>query len=101
MAMILHLEAHKRVQTGVSQVCTDGKSLRLLEMTDLPEMPSLAATVKGSSTPAVDRFHRPATRTYRRQGIPFDDPDEFLPERWIDGTEGTAIANFWGFGGGR
>ncbi|KAI2781522.1 cytochrome P450 [Daldinia loculata] len=31
----------------------------------------------------------------------FEDPNEFQPERWIDGSESNATANFWGFGGGR
>ncbi|KAI0147954.1 hypothetical protein F4776DRAFT_673263 [Hypoxylon sp. NC0597] len=31
----------------------------------------------------------------------FDHSNDFLPERWIDGTKRIDIANFWGFGGDR
>ncbi|TVY78269.1 Cytochrome P450 monooxygenase atE [Lachnellula suecica] len=30
-----------------------------------------------------------------------DQPEEFLPERWLDGNEANLTHGFWGFGGGR
>ncbi|KAI2781521.1 cytochrome P450 [Daldinia loculata] len=39
MAMISRPGAQKRAQAEVDRVCTDGKTLRLPQMTDLPEMP--------------------------------------------------------------
>ena len=34
-------------------------------------------------------------------GAEFGDADHFKPERWINGEEDNAVAQFFGFGGGR
>ncbi|KAI1824103.1 cytochrome P450 [Xylaria intraflava] len=121
MAMIARPRAQKRAQEEVDRVCTDGKSLRLPEMTDLAEMPYIAAMIKETlrwrpTVPIVppheltedlefDGYYIPAGTSFVINSLAlsneFKDPDEFRPERWIDGSETNATANFWGFGGGR
>ncbi|KAF2971861.1 hypothetical protein GQX73_g1675 [Xylaria multiplex] len=121
MAMIARPQAQRRAQVEVDQICTDGKSLRLPQMTDLPEMPYIAAMVKEvlrwrPTVPVIpphqlteelefDGYYIPAGTSFLINSMAlsheFDDPDTFRPERWIDGLEVNATANFWGFGGGR
>ncbi|KAI1648147.1 cytochrome P450 [Daldinia loculata] len=121
MAMISRPGAQKRAQAEVDRVCTDGKTLRLPQMTDLPEMPYIAAMIKEvlrwrPTVPVIpphqltedldfDGYRIPAGTSFLINSIAlsneFEDPNEFQPERWIDGSESNATANFWGFGGGR
>ncbi|KAI1659015.1 cytochrome P450 [Daldinia decipiens] len=121
MAMISRPGAQKRAQAEVDRVCTNGKTLRLPQMTDLPEMPYIAAMIKEvlrwrPTVPVIpphqltedldfDGYRIPAGTSFLINSIAlsneFDDPNEFQPERWIDGSESNATANFWGFGGGR
>jgi cytochrome P450 len=121
MAMISRPEAHKRAQEEVDRVCTEGDSLRLPQMSDLHEMPYIAAMIKEvlrwrPTVPVVpphqltedlefDGYSIPSGTSFMINSIAlseeFDSPDEFRPERWIDGSEANATANFWGFGGGR
>ncbi|KAI8960529.1 cytochrome P450 [Daldinia sp. FL1419] len=121
MAMISRPGAQKRAQEEVDRVCTDGKTLRLPQMTDLPDMPYIAAMIKEvlrwrPTVPIIpphqltedlefDEYRIPAGTSFLINSIAlsheFEDPNEFRPERWIDGSESNATANFWGFGGGR
>ncbi|KAJ8130295.1 hypothetical protein O1611_g3339 [Lasiodiplodia mahajangana] len=121
MAMISRPEAQRRAQEEVDRVCTDGKSLRLPQMADLSKMPYIEAMVKEAlrwrpTVPIVpphqltedlefDGYYIPAGTSFMINSVAlsneFDDPDEFRPERWIDGSGAKAIPNFWGFGGGR
>ncbi|KAI2610578.1 cytochrome P450 [Hypoxylon sp. NC1633] len=121
MAMISRPGAQERAKAEIDGVCTHGKSLRLPQMTDLPEMPYIASMIKETirwrpTVPIVpphqltedlefDGYHIPAGTSFLINTIAlsneFDDADEFQPERWIDGSEMNATANFWGFGGGR
>ncbi|KAI1466309.1 cytochrome P450 [Daldinia caldariorum] len=123
MAMISRPGAQERAQREVDRVCTDadGKTLRLPQMTDLPAMPYIAAMIKEvlrwrPTVPIIpphqltedlefDGYRIPAGTSFLINSIAlsheFDDPNEFQPERWIDGSESNATANFWGFGGGR
>lgn len=121
MAMISKPGARKRAQAEVDRVCTHGESLRLPQMTDLPEMPYIAAMIKETirwrpTVPIIpphqltqnlefDGYRIPAGTSFLVNSIAlsneFDNSDEFQPERWIDGSEVNATANFWGFGGGR
>ncbi|KAI1431251.1 cytochrome P450 [Xylaria sp. CBS 124048] len=121
MAMIARPEAQRRARAEVDRVCTDGETLRLPQMTDLEDMPYIAAMIKEvlrwrPTVPVVpphqltedlefDGYYIPAGTNFMINSIAlsheFDDPDEFRPERWMDGSEINATANFWGFGGGR
>ncbi|TGJ76804.1 hypothetical protein E0Z10_g10835 [Xylaria hypoxylon] len=121
MAMIARPQAQKHAQAELDRVCTDGKSLRLPQMTDSSEMPYVAAMVKEvlrwrPTVPVIpphqltedlefDGYYIPAGTSFLINSVAlsneFDDPDEFRPERWIDGSEANVTANFWGFGGGR
>lgn len=120
MAMMANPEAHARARTEVDAVCSCGE-LRLPIMDDLSAMPYLAAMVKEvlrwrPTVPVVPPHE--LTEDLEFEGYVFpkgtnfvinslgvsarvERADEFLPERWIDGTQTNALADFWGFGGGR
>ncbi|KAI1477936.1 cytochrome P450 [Daldinia eschscholtzii] len=121
MAMISRPGAQERARREVDRVCTDGATLRLPQMTDLPAMPYIAAMIKEvlrwrPTVPIIpphqltedlefDGYHIPAGTSFLINSIAlsheFENPNAFQPERWIDGSESNATANFWGFGGGR
>ncbi|KAI1130274.1 cytochrome P450 [Nemania abortiva] len=121
MAMIARPDAQRRAQAEVGRVCTDGESLRLPRMTDLPEMLYVGAMIKEvlrwrPTVPIIpphqltedlefDGYYIPAGTSFLINSVAlsneFDDPDEFRPERWIDGSGVNTAHNFWGFGGGR
>ncbi|KAF7505276.1 hypothetical protein GJ744_001063 [Endocarpon pusillum] len=121
MAMITHPEAQARAREEIDRVCTSGGSLRLPRMSDLLEMPYVAAMIKEilrwrPTVPIVpphqvtenlefDGHFIPAGTVFLINSIAlsseFDNAHEFQPERWIDGSEARTTNNFWGFGGGR
>ncbi|ETS87749.1 hypothetical protein PFICI_01577 [Pestalotiopsis fici W106-1] len=121
MAMLSHPDAQKKARQEVDRVCTEGDSLRLPRMSDLTEMPYIAAMIKEAlrwrpTVPIVpphqltedveiDGHLMPAGTVFLINSIglskEFDHANDFLPERWIDGSESRTSANFWGFGGGR
>lgn len=121
MAMITHPEAQARAREEIDRVCTDGDSLRLPQMSDLSEMPYIAAMVKEAlrwrpTVPIVPPHQLTENLEFDGHFIPagtnllinsialsneFDNAHEFKPERWIDGDEARTTNNFWGFGGGR
>jgi cytochrome P450 len=126
MAMITNPEAQARAREEVDRACTseDG-TLRLPRMTDLPNMPYIAAMIKEvlrwrPTVPIVpphmltedlhfDGHVIPAGTSFLINSIglsnEFDNPNEFRPERWMPGGSAVGkeekIPNFWGFGGGR
>ncbi|GFF37994.1 O-methylsterigmatocystin oxidoreductase [Aspergillus udagawae] len=121
MAMATRPEAQARAREEIDRVCTDGESLRLPRMSDLPAMPYVAAMIKEvlrwrPTVPVVpphqltedlefDGYFIPAGTSFLINSIglssEFDNAHEFRPERWIDGSGVDKIPNFWGFGGGR
>lgn len=121
MAMITHPEAQVRAREEIDRVCTSGGSPRLPRMSDLLEMPYVAAMIKETlrwrpTVPIVpphqvtenlefDGHFIPAGTIFLINSIAlsseFDHAHEFQPERWIDGSEARTTKNFWGFGGGR
>lgn len=121
MAMITNPEAQARAREEIDRVCTDGETLRLPRMSDLSEMPYIAAMIKEvlrwrPTVPIVpphqltedldfDGHTIPAGTTFLINSIAlsseFENGDKFLPERWVDGSDIRTTNNFWGFGGGR
>ncbi|KAK1992158.1 cytochrome P450 2C31 [Colletotrichum falcatum] len=122
MAMVTRPEVQLRAREEVDRVCTDGASLRLPRMSDLPAMPYVAAMIKEvlrwrPTVPVVpphqltedlefDGYVIPAGTCFLINSIglssEFDQAHEFRPERWIAGPGAAgAMPNFWGFGGGR
>lgn len=121
MAMITHPEAQAQAREEIDRICTSGGSLRLPRMSDLLEMPYVAAMIKETlrwrpTVPIVpphqatenlefDGHFIPAGTVFLINSIAvsseFDNAHEFQPERWIDGSEARTTNNFWGFGGGR
>lgn len=121
MAMVMRPEAQARAREEVDRVCTDGESLRLPGMSDLSEMPYIAAMIKEvlrwrptvpivpphqlTENLEIDGHFIPAGTCFLINSIAlsneFDNAHEFQPERWMDGSEARTTANFWGFGGGR
>ena len=121
MAMITHPEAQVRARQEIDRVCTSGGSLRLPQMSDLLEMPYVAAMIKETlrwrpTVPLIpphqvtenlefDGYFIPTGTVFLINSIAlsseFANAHMFQPERWIDGSEARTTNNFWGFGGGR
>ncbi|KAF2231527.1 cytochrome P450 [Viridothelium virens] len=121
MAMLSHPEAQTRAREEIDRVCTVDQSIRLPRMSDLSEMPYVAAMIKEvlrwrptvpivpphqlTENLEIDGYFIPAGTCFLINSIAlskeFDNAQEFQPERWIDGSETRTTANFWGFGGGR
>ncbi|KAI0868779.1 cytochrome P450 2C31 [Hypoxylon argillaceum] len=121
MAMATRPGVQKQARTEADRVCTHGTSLRLPRMSDLPDMPYIASMIKEvlrwrPTVPIIPPHQLTEDLSFDGQFIPagtsflinsialsseFDEPNEFRPERWMDGSEGPKTANFWAFGGGR
>ncbi|KAK1570180.1 cytochrome P450 [Colletotrichum navitas] len=121
MAMVTRPEAQLRAREEVDRVCTDGDSLRLPRMADLPAMPYVAAMIKEvlrwrPTVPVVpphqltedlefDGYFIPSGTCFLVNSIglssEFDNAYEFRPERWNEDLGADRVPNFWGFGGGR
>ena len=119
MAIISHPEALQRAREETDIIC--GYAKRLPSLADMSSMPYLSAMVKEvlrwrPTVPVVPQheltedlefegYHFPAGNDFLINSLAvssnFEDAEKFLPERWIDGNEVNAIADFWGFGGGR
>ncbi|KAK1959937.1 cytochrome P450 2C31 [Colletotrichum sublineola] len=117
----MYLATSLRAREEIDRLCTDGESLRLPRMSDLSEMPYVAAMIKEvlrwrPTVPIVpphqltedlefDGHFIPAGTCFLINSIglsrEFDNADEFRPERWIAESGADTIPNFWGFGGGR
>ena len=124
MALISHPAAQHRARAEVDRVCGAAPaSRRLPRVADMAAMPYLSACVKEvlrwrPTVPVIpqhtlteplefDGYRFPAGTDFLINALAIargcERADEFVPERWIDGqgAEGNAIADFWGFGGGR
>ncbi|KAK1779565.1 cytochrome P450 [Copromyces sp. CBS 386.78] len=123
MAMVTNPEAQARARAEVDRVCTKGDSLRLPRMSDMSEMPYVAAMIKEvlrwrPTVPIVPPHQLTENLEFDGNFIPagtcllinsialsneFEDANKFKPERWLQGPPGSGktIPNFWGFGGGR
>ena len=122
MAMITNPEVQARAREEADRVCTNGDKIRLPQMSDLSEMPYIAAMIKEvlrwrPTVPIVpphqltedlqfDGYTIPAGTSFLINSIglsnEFEKPDEFRPERWMPGgSDEKKVPNFWGFGGGR
>lgn len=121
MAMVTRCEVQARARAEVDRVCTEGASLRLPLMSDMPEMPYVASMVKEvlrwrPTVPLLPPHQLTEDIEFEGHVIPagtsflinaialggeFENGHEFQPERWIQSSEDTTTANFWGFGGGR
>lgn len=121
MAMATRPEAQARARQDIDRVCTHVDSLRLPRISDMAEMPYVAAMIKEvlrwrPTVPIVPPHQSTEDLQFEGKVIPagtsflinsvglsneFDDADDFKPERWIEGPKNEKIPNFWGFGGGR
>ncbi|KAI7554428.1 hypothetical protein KC331_g554 [Hortaea werneckii] len=121
MAMATRPEAQARARQDIDRVCTQVDSLRLPRISDMAEMPYVAAMIKEvlrwrPTVPIVPPHQSTEDLQFEGKVIPagtsflinsvglsneFDDADDFKPERWIEGPKNDKIPNFWGFGGGR
>lgn len=123
MAMVANPEAQAWARAEVNRVCTKGDSPRLPHMSDMSEMPYVAAMIKEilrwrPTVPLVTLHQLTENLDFDGDFLPagtcllinsialskeFEDANKFKPERWIQGPPGSGktIPNFWKLGGGR
>ena len=119
MAVICYPDIFLRARAEVDMLC--GEAERLPSMSDMSSMPYLAALIKEvlrwrPTVPLVPPHELTEDLEFEGYYFPketsfvinteaicreFLDPEDFQPERWMDGDEGNVLAGFWGFGGGR
>ncbi|TAQ90978.1 hypothetical protein B7494_g699 [Chlorociboria aeruginascens] len=119
MASICFPEVIKRARAEVDSIC--GNPLRLPLVADMMDMPYVCAMIKEilrwrPTVPIVPQheltedlefegyfFPKGTNFLINAEGVAshHDTPDEFRPERWLDGNETNVLHNLWAFGGGR
>ncbi|KAF1817362.1 cytochrome P450 [Eremomyces bilateralis CBS 781.70] len=120
MASLCHPDAFRQARLEVDRVCGSNAE-RLPGLADMDALPYICAMIKEvlrwrpifpltpdhTATADFDfeGYHFPAGVGFVINGIPVcnacEDPDEFRPERWLDGHEMDAAHGLWQFGGGR
>jgi cytochrome P450 len=120
MASLCHPDVFVKARAEIDKVC-GADAERLPTLADMEQLPYICAIFKEllrwrpiffltpdhTSTAAFDfeGYHFP-------KGVGFvinmvavsnecDDPNDFRPERWLDGHEQDAVHGLWQFGGGR
>ena len=120
MAALCHPDALLKARNEADTVC-GGSAERLPLISDMDQMPYTCALVKEvlrwrPIVPLVpphqltqdlefESYRFPAGTEFLINSIPVcnavDEPDSFIPERWLDGNESNIGAGLWIFGGGR
>ncbi|KAI9689255.1 MAG: hypothetical protein M1820_010186 [Bogoriella megaspora] len=122
MAMISYPNELRRAQDEVDRVCGSDTNMRLPCLADMDRLPYFCAMIKEvlrwrPTVPLVPQHHLTEELEYGEYLFPpgtdflinnialeaqaCKDSNQFLPERWLDGTEANVVQGFWGFGGGR
>ncbi|KAI9927605.1 hypothetical protein MW887_003225 [Aspergillus wentii] len=102
MAALCYPDVFRRAREDVDRVC--GDAMRLPGLNDMEELPYICAMIKELLRwRPIFRF--PTGTGFVINEIPVcnecEDPEEFKPERWLDGHEADAAHGLWQFGGGR
>ncbi|KAL8940472.1 MAG: hypothetical protein Q9216_002801 [Gyalolechia sp. 2 TL-2023] len=120
MAALCHPDVLQKARAEVDTACGSNAE-RLPLISDIDRMPYICALIKEvlrwrPIVPLVpphqstqdfefEGYRFPAGTEFLINSIPVcnavDDPDAFIPERWLDGNEGAIGAGLWIFGGGR
>lgn len=119
MAMISHPDAQHRAQAELDGVC--GFACRLPVLEDLISTPYVASIIKEvlrwrPTVPLIppheltedlefEGYHFDAGVCFLINSIAlsgeYENPEAFEPARWVNGEQGNATAQHFGFGGGR
>ncbi|BCS21142.1 cytochrome P450 [Aspergillus puulaauensis] len=121
MAALCYPDKFQKARAEVDHICNSGGNARLPGIGDLEQMPYICAMIKEllrwrpifpftpdhvlTSDMEFEGYHFPAGVGFVINEIPVcnecDDPEEFKPERWLDGHEADPAHGLWQFGGGR
>ncbi|OJJ76867.1 hypothetical protein ASPBRDRAFT_24581 [Aspergillus brasiliensis CBS 101740] len=121
MASLCYPKVFQKAREEVDRWCCTEGSLRLPGIEDLEHMPYICAMIKEllrwrpifvltpdhvlTSDMEFEGYHFPAGVGFVINEVPVcnecEDPEEFKPERWLDGHETDPAHGLWHFGGGR
>ncbi|KAE8408570.1 cytochrome P450 [Aspergillus pseudonomiae] len=120
MSALCYPEKFQKAREEVDRLC-HSNGMRLPGIDDMEQLPYICAMIKEllrwrpifpftpdhtlTSDMEFEGYHFPAGVGFVINEIPVcnecDDPEEFQPERWLDGHETDAAHGLWQFGGGR
>lgn len=120
-AALCYPDKFQRAREEVDNHCGSTKKLRLPGIDDLENMPYICAIIKKplrwrrifpftpyhvlTADMEFEGYHFPTGVGFVNNEIPVcnecEDPEDFKPERWLDGHETDPAHGFWQFGGGR
>ncbi|KAE8370652.1 cytochrome P450 [Aspergillus caelatus] len=121
MAALSCPDKFQKAREEVDSQCSTTENFRLPGIDDLKKMPYICAMIKEllrwrpifpftpdhvlTSDMEFEGYSFPAGVGFVINGIPVcnecEDPEDFKPERWLDGYETDAAHGLWQFGGGR
>ncbi|PYH91800.1 cytochrome P450 [Aspergillus ellipticus CBS 707.79] len=121
MAAICHPEVFQKAREEVDRVCAGDGALCLPGLADMEALPYICAMIKEllrwrpifvftpdhclTADMEFEGYSFPAGVGFVINEVPVcnecEDPDDFKPERWLDGHETDVAHGLWQFGGGR
>ncbi|KZL77165.1 cytochrome P450 [Colletotrichum tofieldiae] len=121
MAALEHPDVFRRAREEVDKVCGVDEEARLPTLADMDDLRYICAMAKeilrwrpifpiipdhtASQDIEFEGYYFPAGTGFTINGpavsYECDEPDEFRPERWLDGHETDIAHGLWAFGGGR
>ncbi|KAK2812640.1 hypothetical protein FQN50_001286 [Emmonsiellopsis sp. PD_5] len=122
MSALTYPEKLQKAREEVDRVCaSDDGTLRLPVLSDMEQMPYICALIKEllrwrpifvftpdhclTADMEFEGYSFPAGTGFVINEVPVgnecEDPESFIPERWLDGHEADISHGLWQFGGGR
>jgi len=121
MASICYPEAFQKARQDVDRVCNTPGNLRMPDLEDMEQLPYICAIIKellrwrpifqltpdhcATTDIEFEGYNFPKGTGFVINEIAIsdecEDPDDFKPERWLDGHETDVARGLWQFGGGR
>lgn len=123
MSALCHPDKFQKAREEVDKFCGVGNAadMRLPGVEDMEHLPYICAMIKEllrwrpifpltpdhvlTTDMEFEGYHFPAGVGFVINGIPVanecEDPEDFKPERWLDGHETDVTHGLWQFGGGR